>query len=624
MKDEPASAAQGPATPRASEQTERDWGLSAGKPRFGREAKIGLAAVVCLLAAGGYLVYRKLGHAATPGEQAVAPAGQSADGETNPDTAAAPDNATSAAKPDPFAVPARTPPATPAGADPEDDQLVLANQTEPAPRRVPEIDPFATDSKAPRSGVPAAEDDSGVQIIRRRAPAEGPAQRLPNPTAADTGPADDAPPATNAARQQSPAEPAAEDLFDQLATAPKSEPPAASAQESDVAARAQTQSERDDDIPALDDKPAAGGPSLNRSADPAGISGGGAVVAERLGDYQPVRDPAAGAAEAPATALAAPGDMEDRLGGYVPEELGHERAVARTKVSRPAPTTVKITPPPTISHQPVQLQRGIEMTANPAAVDSGANGLGEPVSIRPAHRSEPKPIQRRATPTALPTAVPDLDSAPDLPRSSPAVPRGEAQSFRSSTSALPLPKELDGGESYTVEPNDNFWKISKKEYGTARLFQALSRFNQQRIADPTQLRPGMVVAVPPREVLEQKYPDLIEHETAASGGKPGAAANRLRPLGEPAAVEVAGDEAESNADGYFLSDSGEPMYRVGHDDTLTSISKRHLGRSSRWNEIYEKNKELLKSPDALKIGTVIRLPTDASRLSVVPDTRERR
>jgi nucleoid-associated protein YgaU len=64
------------------------------------------------------------------------------------------------------------------------------------------------------------------------------------------------------------------------------------------------------------------------------------------------------------------------------------------------------------------------------------------------------------------------------------------------------------------------------------------------------------------------------------------------------------------------------MYCVGSEDTLTSISKQHLGRSSRWDEIYNLNRETLTGPDTLKIGTVLKLPTDASQHRLVKVPKE--
>src|SRR5262249_48845229 len=76
--------------------------------------------------------------------------------------------------------------------------------------------------------------------------------------------------------------------------------------------------------------------------------------------------------------------------------------------------------------------------------------------------------------------------------------------------------------------------------------------------------------------------------------------------------------------GYFYGRSGEPLYRIGPDDTLGSIAQRHLGRSSRWTELYEYNRDVVKNPENLTVGTVIRLPPHASPLSLVPEAERRR
>jgi nucleoid-associated protein YgaU len=216
-------------------------------------------------------------------------------------------------------------------------------------------------------------------------------------------------------------------------------------------------------------------------------------------------------------------------------------------------------------------------------------------------------------------------------RSSPPAPRANGRSSSIAEAGRSTARIADpASDTYRVAPDDNFWKISRKQYGTARYFQALMRHNQERVPDPQKLRPGTQVLTPPAAVLEQRYPELIEKSappTAPASGSDGAA---TRPRFEkPFSTADTNDrtgrpDAEGVASGYFYSKTGEPLYRIGADDTLTGIAQRHLGRSSRWNEIYDKNQDVLKSPDSLTLGTVIRLPSDASRLSLVPDAERRR
>lgn len=175
------------------------------------------------------------------------------------------------------------------------------------------------------------------------------------------------------------------------------------------------------------------------------------------------------------------------------------------------------------------------------------------------------------------------------------------------------------GELYTIAPNDNFWTISRRQYGSGRYFAALAKHNQDRVADPQRLRPGIQISTPPAAALEAKYPELIDKSGAAAAPAPrtSSIAGDGRPLfAHPSAALPASEPPPSGAQqaGYFYSKSGEPMYRVGGDDTLGSIAQKHLGRASRWTEIYDQNREILKSPENLTIGTVIRLPPDASKV----------
>lgn len=51
-------------------------------------------------------------------------------------------------------------------------------------------------------------------------------------------------------------------------------------------------------------------------------------------------------------------------------------------------------------------------------------------------------------------------------------------------------------------------------------------------------------------------------------------------------------------------------YTVEKDDTLQKISKKFYNSYSKWPRIYEVNKSLIKSPDFIKPGIKIRIPTE--------------
>ena len=141
-----------------------------------------------------------------------------------------------------------------------------------------------------------------------------------------------------------------------------------------------------------------------------------------------------------------------------------------------------------------------------------------------------------------------------------------------------------------VQEGENYTKLSKRVYGTSRYFSALAVFNQHRIPDPRKMRPGMIVLTPDRRLLEEKYPQLFVDSL-------------------PRVVEPPG---------FLLLEDGSPAYRVGDRETLSDISKKHLGRASRWIELYEMNRSVVNDPNRLRSGTILALPDDATEVVIMP------
>jgi nucleoid-associated protein YgaU len=142
------------------------------------------------------------------------------------------------------------------------------------------------------------------------------------------------------------------------------------------------------------------------------------------------------------------------------------------------------------------------------------------------------------------------------------------------------------GETYAVEPNDNFWTISEKVYGASSYFKALQEHNRSRYPRPDLLKTGDVVATPSLGVLAQKYPSLCP--------KP----QHLPPTGRTSTLTA--------------QRSGGRTYVVEEGDTLFDIARFELGKATRWAEIYELNKELIGEDfNHLRPGTQLTLPADA-------------
>ena len=184
----------------------------------------------------------------------------------------------------------------------------------------------------------------------------------------------------------------------------------------------------------------------------------------------------------------------------------------------------------------------------------------------------------------------------------------------------PTAQPLIAGDTYQIEPNENFWTISRKKYGTGRYFMALAQHNAQVIPDPKRMKPGVTIATPSAEALDRAYPQLIPKPAAID---PVQTASASTPAASPAFVTSksrATVETESEP-GFFVSNDGVPMYRVGQEDTLSGIAQKHLGRSSRWVQVFELNRGVLTDGNSLKIGTVLQLPADASQVDIVGTPR---
>jgi nucleoid-associated protein YgaU len=156
-----------------------------------------------------------------------------------------------------------------------------------------------------------------------------------------------------------------------------------------------------------------------------------------------------------------------------------------------------------------------------------------------------------------------------------------------STPAAPVERN---GEKYSVQPNDTFWTISERAYGTGAYFKALYEYNRRKHRQADELVVGQDLLVPDENVLRRHYPDLCP-----------------RPRKTVASTEQRLMTASTKMRG-----TGR-VYQVVEGDTLYDIAKFELGKSSRWAEIYDLNRDLLGDDfDYLRPGTELILPSDNS------------
>ena len=70
-------------------------------------------------------------------------------------------------------------------------------------------------------------------------------------------------------------------------------------------------------------------------------------------------------------------------------------------------------------------------------------------------------------------------------------------------------------------------------------------------------------------------------------------------------------EVEDEADTHDDAPASQ-FHTVVKGDTLWAISKTYYGKGNRYMEIFEANKPMLKDPDKIYVGQVLRIPADVS------------
>ncbi|MCH8211367.1 MAG: LysM peptidoglycan-binding domain-containing protein [Planctomycetes bacterium] len=137
--------------------------------------------------------------------------------------------------------------------------------------------------------------------------------------------------------------------------------------------------------------------------------------------------------------------------------------------------------------------------------------------------------------------------------------------------------------SYTVKPNDSFWSVSKKAYGTGDFYKALIEHNRQKFPDPSKIRVGDVIATPAVSDLRKNYPVFCPKERKSTRS----------PYRTTALAQ----------------NQGQRVYVVQEGDTIFNIARDELGKTARWADICELNRDLLGDDyDHLKPGWRLVLP----------------
>jgi nucleoid-associated protein YgaU len=145
---------------------------------------------------------------------------------------------------------------------------------------------------------------------------------------------------------------------------------------------------------------------------------------------------------------------------------------------------------------------------------------------------------------------------------------------------------------------ETFSSLSQRLYGDTSYAAALAEFNKEHdFVTLDQPQPNQVIAKPNREILEQRYPQLIPRMKASTYTPSSTAVNNMQRGNTTAAAP-----AES-----FKT------YRVAKGEQLFEVAKKTLGDGYRWSEIYALNKEQLRDSTELRPDMVLKIPSTGGK-----------
>jgi hypothetical protein len=170
--------------------------------------------------------------------------------------------------------------------------------------------------------------------------------------------------------------------------------------------------------------------------------------------------------------------------------------------------------------------------------------------------------------------------------------------------------------THFCQPDDlSFEAVSKRHFRTEKYAKALHQFNRKHPlakenvqADNPRLVAGQAVFIPPAELLESHYPQLIGRDLPSLPAVPGIGVNPSVP---PAVADRA-SQVPLAKPAVVPSTDATKRYRVGgNGQMLVEIAQQTLGDQRRWSEIYRLN-PTIRPEFPIPAGTELRLPANAN------------
>jgi len=193
-----------------------------------------------------------------------------------------------------------------------------------------------------------------------------------------------------------------------------------------------------------------------------------------------------------------------------------------------------------------------------------ADGNPRPSLFDPKPDSAPETADAPADAAGIALAPGDL-----VPRPAAPTPAGDATAPPPTPAGIPAAAPLP---TYTIKSGDNLTSVALELYGSGNHWVQIAQANP--LVDPDRLKVGQVIKLP---------------------GAPG-----TTPTIPPAATPDRAPPPDLGAG---------TQYTVKENDTLSGIAKQFYNAASKWQLIYEANRQAIGSdPGRMKPGTVLRIP----------------
>jgi len=188
-----------------------------------------------------------------------------------------------------------------------------------------------------------------------------------------------------------------------------------------------------------------------------------------------------------------------------------------------------------------------------------------------------------------------------------------------------------------VQPNETLYEIAEQYYGDGAYWRALAEANAGKTMAGGHVRPNVRLTIPNLAGLATVQPQAKQASaTRGASGDHGVVEVEEGDTLIGLARDFLGDEdrwrdlLEYNSDQLTRPEqlrSGMKLklplpsiarqgsrpavpqtYTVQPGDTLSSIARRQMGDSERWDELYKANRNLLNNPNALRVGQELTIP----------------